>query len=269
MSTHFIKTFLSYKVLFPAFLLLSLVFYSGPSFAQYESRKAYAGLSIGPSIPIGDFASKNFALESAGYANTGFDFNINFAYRIASNFGFTAMVMIQSSTFDDKELLNGLNTIGNVNGAPAKFTSVEANSWSLVSFMPGIFASIPLGSNGKVVLEPRALVGLMTAISPYVKITWRENNRTYWQEQENGAGFGFGYSVGGGIRFNMSDHFALLMNADYIKTKPKFFDVVINFSDNTSLLSSFQQTMEMVNMSVGFAIRFKKDVPPIRKSIDY
>jgi acetyltransferase-like isoleucine patch superfamily enzyme len=250
-------------IFFTCFLILSL-----SSIAQYESRKGYAGISVGPSIAVRDFGMKDIKLETAGFANTGFNFNFNFALRIASNFGFGAKLCIQTNPFDEKALLSGLQKDGNINGRQLNFTAVDANTWAMISFMPGIFASIPIGTNGKVVVEPRANVGLMMAVSPYVKISWKEGGLSYWQEQENGVGAGFGYGFGGVIRFNLSDRTALLLGADYIKTKPKFFDVVYNYSNYNSDLGSFQQSIETVNANIGIAIRFKKDAPPIRRSLN-
>ncbi len=249
-------------------LIIFIFLFQGLSIAQYESRKGYAGISVGPSIAVGDFGSKNINLESSGFASTGFTINLNFAYRIASNFGVTAMLMIQTSPLDDQARLDGLKSYGRTNGVPVVFTKVEANSWGMFAFMPGVFASIPLGSNGKLIIEPRALVGLMTAVSPQIRTTWKEGGLTYWEQQELGAGIAFGYSVGGVFRFNVSDRFAFLLNADYVKTNPKFIDVIYNYSDGYSGYGSFQQKIEIVNVSVGCAIRIKKDVPPVRKRFD-
>ena len=249
--------------------LICLLVYGGDSYAQYESKKAYVGISIGPSVGVGDFGSSDFNLESAGFASTGFDINLNFAYRITSNFGFAAMIMIQSNPFDDKSFLAGFKSQTRYNnGATLNFISVEANSWGMVSFMPGLFASIPIDSRGKIIIEPRGHFGLITAVSPYIKTTFREANRTEYLEQANGVGFGLGYSLGGGMRYNLSDRMALLLNADYLKTNPKFLDVTFTDSRQGTYLISFQQKMEVVNVSVGLAIRFKKDRPPIRIKLE-
>lgn len=49
-------------------------------------RKGYIGLSIGPSIPVGDFADK-----SDGLAKTGLQLNlVNFGYLFSRNFGIAA-----------------------------------------------------------------------------------------------------------------------------------------------------------------------------------
>lgn len=234
-------------------------------FAQYESRKAYAGFSIGPSLASGDFASNLITKETSGFARDGVMLNLNFAYRIASNFGVTAMILVQVNPFDDQALLDGLVKNYNHPGNPQVYTAVDADAWGLSGINAGGFASIPLGSNGKMILEPRAMVSLLTAISPRIKISARSGNASGYVEQQTGAGAAFGFSIGGGFRFNLSDRTALLLNADYLKTKPKFIDVEYRYSDGTVDYDSFEQKIEAVNIGIGFAIRFKKDVPPVRR----
>ncbi|TAH38362.1 MAG: hypothetical protein EYC69_14500 [Bacteroidetes bacterium] len=238
------------------------------SYAQYESRKGYAGFSIGASLPQGDFANNSSEEGGAGFAKPGVALNLNFAYRIASNFGLTAMVLIQSNSLDESGFLNALNTSSNLAGTNRRYTSVDADSWGMSGFLVGGFASIPLGSGGKVILEPRALVGILTALSPRIKASYKEGFSNRWDEQQIGAGIGFGYGLGGSFRFNVSDRIALLLNADYLKTNPKFIDVVINTSYGQDFITSFQRKIEVVNVTLGFAFRIKKDIPPIRKRFD-
>ncbi len=250
------------------FLLTTLlVFFTAAAFGQYESRKGYAGFSIGASVPSGDFASISEKLEGAGYAKKGVALNLNFAYRIASNFGVTALLMIQSNKYDEDAFLKSLNTVSQSNTNQVKYTSVDADSWGLSGFLVGGFISAPLDNRGKLILEPRALFGLLTAVSPRIRGTYRGSFSTGWIEQQLGAGIAFGFSLGGGFRFNASDRIALILNADYLKTSPKFFDVAINQSNGQDLVISFQKKIEVVNVTLGFAFRIKKDVPPIKRRI--
>ncbi len=253
----------------PFFLLIFFLVVIPPSsYAQYESRKGYAGFSIGASLPMGDFSNNPSEGASAGFAKNGVALNLNFAYRIASNFGLTAMVLIQSNSLDETGYLNALNASTNLAGTNVRYTSVDADSWGMSGFQVGGFASIPLGTGGKVILEPRAVVGILTAISPRIKVSYKEGFSNRWEERQIGAGIGFGYGLGGSFRFNVSDRIALLLNADYLKTNPKFIDVLINTSYGQDFVTSFQQKIEVVNVTLGFAFRIKKDVPPVRKRFD-
>lgn len=249
-------------------LLFFYLFLTEFSFGQYESKKAYAGFSIGPSIPIKDYGSTDILLESSAFAKTGVALNLNFAYRIASNFGVMAMILIQVNSFDDQALFNELRDNSKTLGTTSStvFTSVEADSWMLSGINVGVFASVPIGSSGKYILEPRIMGSLLTAISPRIKITTKEGVRTEYLEQQTGAGAAFGYTLGGTFRYNISDHMALLFNADYLKVNPKFFDVEYQQSNGYTYYRSFQQKIEVINVTLGFAFRFKKDLPPVRRT---
>ncbi len=248
-------------------LVLYLLFFlvHGISFGQYESRKGYAGISMGTGLAVGDFGSKNILQETSGFANDGFVLNLNFAYRIASNFGLTGMVLIQANSFDDKAFLEEIKKNSFSAGVHVNYISVEADSWSLSGFMAGGFASLPLEREGIIILEPRAMLCLLTAISPGIKISARDGFSTVYVDQQNGAGIGLGYSLGGGVRFNMSDKTALLLNADYVQTMPKFYDVEYRYSNGSIEYYSFEQKIQTVNIVIGLAIRIKKDTPPVRK----
>ncbi len=237
----------------------------GKMLAQYESRKGYAGLSIGTSIPMDVFSSTD-NYEESGYAKTGVAFNLNFAYRLATNFGLTAMMFVQVNPFDDEGLHNNLKGAASLGTIPVNIVSVNGGSWGQSGFMVGGFGSIPIGTSGKFIFEPRAMVALITAISPKVEIQIKSGNRIFTEEQQAGAGAAIGLSFGGGFRFNLSDRIALLLNGDYVESNPKFYDVEYWHSDGSISYLSFQQKMQAVNVTLGLAFRFKKDNPPQRKS---
>ena len=228
------------------------------SHAQYESMKGYAGLSLGVGVPVGDFASQT-GLENSGFANRGFALKMNFAYRISANFGVTGMILVQSNPINEESVLAEIKKTESLPGNPKTYSAVDADSWGLSGFMVGGYASIPVGTGGKIILEPRFMGGILTAISPRTKITWREGTRTVWEEQQIGAGIALGYNLGGTVRFNLSDRIALLLNTDYLKTSPKFFDVLIQQSNGQQRSSSFQQKIEVVSVTVGFSIRIRKE----------
>jgi hypothetical protein len=246
-------------------LILALLVLAGAASAQYESRKAYAGFSIGPSLVQGVFAENDIMAEEAGFAKDGVAFNLHFAYRLGSNFGITAMYMFQSNSFDDNAFLNGLKSIYGTSG-PVIFTDIDSDPWVFSGLSGGLFASIPLESLGKLILEPRAFVSLFTAISPRIKITGKDGQFTTNVEQQATAGAAFGFILGGGLRYNLSDRTALLLNADYVKTTPKFFDVERWSSNGVVSKKNLKQKVEAVNVCIGFAIRFRKDMPPVRRA---
>ena len=71
--------------------VVALLAIASPSLAQ--DKKGYIGISLGPSIPLGDLASKDIDNESAGFATSGAIFDISVAYKLGKGpFGITAML---------------------------------------------------------------------------------------------------------------------------------------------------------------------------------
>lgn len=246
-------------------LAVIMLVHAASSSAQYESRKGYAGVSIGPSLVQGVFAEHESIVADDGFANDGVAFNLHFAYRLGSNFGITAMYMFQSNSFDDNAFLNGLKSIYG-NSGPVIFSDIDSDPWIFSGLSGGLFASIPLESMGKLILEPRGFVSLFTAISPRIKLTGKDGQFTMNVEQQATAGAAFGFILGGGLRYNLSDRTALLLNADYVKTTPKFIDVESRSGNGAVTYHNFKQKVEAVNVCIGFAIRFRKDMPPVRRA---
>ncbi|ELR73147.1 hypothetical protein C900_05196 [Fulvivirga imtechensis AK7] len=61
--------------------VLVMIAITGNLLAQSE-RKGYIGISLGPSMPMGDYGDNGFSNRDAGYAKTGLNFNlINFGYK--------------------------------------------------------------------------------------------------------------------------------------------------------------------------------------------
>jgi len=105
-----------------------------------EKRKGFIGLSIGASIPVGDFADK-----SDGLAETGIHLNlINFGYLFSENFGISATWF----------------------GAANPIDAYGIDPWSYGGIMVGPLLSFPLSE--KVELDFRPMIGYSVTTLPDV-----------------------------------------------------------------------------------------------------
>lgn len=103
-------------------------------------RKGYIGLSIGPSFPVGDFASY-------GYAKTGIHINlINFGYRFSENVGLSATWF----------------------GAANPLDVPGYSPWSYGGLMAGPLLSFPLSE--KLEWDFRPMIGFSSAMLPDSKL---------------------------------------------------------------------------------------------------
>jgi hypothetical protein len=81
------------KIVLSLVALMTFIFQS-----HAQDEKGYIGISLGPSIPMGDLSSKDADNDAAGWANTGAVFDISFAYKLGEgNFGITALLRGQES----------------------------------------------------------------------------------------------------------------------------------------------------------------------------
>lgn len=157
-------------------LLLGLFLSISMAFAQEGNRKGFIGISIGPSIPLGEF-------KDYGLANTGLNLTlVNFGYMFGENIGLAGSWFGAAHTTDimaDNWTLNGM--------------------WSYGGLMAGPLFSTPI--NEQIDFDLKGLIGYSVANLEVegVKID----------------GTGFAYSLGAGMRFNFAPKWAFLLNADY------------------------------------------------------
>jgi hypothetical protein len=168
-------------------LILSVIFISTSLFAQTSDRRGFVGMTLGPSIPVGDFASKYSS--DAGGANVGLNISLlNFGYTFGKNFGVTALWFGAAHKVD-------------TNGSGLDAT------WSYGGLMGGGLYTMPISN--QLNFDLKAMVGFVSA-----KLDIHDFGNT----TANGAGFDFGAA----LRYHFSDRWSMLMTADYFTSKPNF-----------------------------------------------
>jgi len=144
--------------------------------AQEQKRKGYIGISIGPSIPIGEF-------KEEGWANTGASLSlINFGYLFNSRIGIAA------------------NWFGGAHTVDVSQFQLADGMWSYGGLLIGPLVSAPIGRN--VDFDARVQMGFSAA---NLKL-----------DGYNVDGTGFAYSAGIGIRTRLGEKWSLNFNADVL-----------------------------------------------------
>jgi hypothetical protein len=203
--------------------------------AQYQ--KGHIGLSMGPSIPLGDFASKNIDNSNSGFANTGAFLDISFAYKLGyGNFGLTALLRGQSNPINAQALVNEM----------AQPIIVEANwientSWNLGGLMFGGFGSFPISQ--KISFDTRAMIGFLRTTSPETTVTFPGLSKIIIKQSVSATSFA--YSMGIGFRFELGEKLDLLTNLDYLGSNSEFKNVA----------TTFNQSIKTINLSIGIALK--------------
>jgi opacity protein-like surface antigen len=222
-------------------------------FQVFSQDKGYIAVSLGPSIPLSDFASKDIDKESAGFAKTGAIFDISFGYKIGKNFGVAALLRGQANKTDAQAMADEM-------GNKLSFqvdTKVESKSWSIGAFMLGGYATVPLEK--KLSLESRIMFGIITATYPNVTFTFSDAEESVLVKRTGSTATSFAYQIGAGIRYDVGKRLCLLANFDYLGSNPEFKDVETTAETSTSFerisKDTFSQSFGTFNIGVGVGYR--------------
>ena len=190
--------------------------------AQMEERKGYIGLTMGASIPLGDFGDNSFSNADAGFAQTGFNLTlVHFAYKFSENFGMAASWMgtahiAKIPSFYDPDMGIGYES--------------DEGMWSYGSLFVGLLASVP--ATDKLYFEFKPMIG-------YVVASISEFN-VFVEDQQAEA---LGFDLMATTRYNFNEKWCALFNIDYFTAKPEF--------------DYFKQSISSLNINVGLAYRLR------------
>lgn len=232
------------KIIFITVVLLTI---SIQGYAQDE--KGYIGISLGPSIPMGDLSSKDADNYSAGWANNGAVFDISIAYKLGKgNFGITALLRGQANPTDAQALVDEI-----ANQNPGINWEVESDDWGIGGLMFGGFGSFPISE--KASFDTRAMIGFLSATSPEITITGSVAGGSAWTKQGSSTASSFAYLIGAGFKFDLGSKIYLLTKLDYLSSNPEFSNVEFTASDGSRENDTWSQSMGTLNLSVGIALK--------------
>ncbi len=191
-------------------ILFTLLLISSSSNAQEARTKdGFISITLGAAFPTGDFADNDLGNNDSGFAENGAAVNlINFGYLFSKNIGITAMLSGSAYPLD-----------ANFGNDPI---------WGFGTFMVGPLFSFGTEDN-KAEFDFKFMLGSSSA-------TLDPDDGSEELEGSGGA-----FSIGSGVRYNLSELIALTSNLDIISAKPEF--------DN------FEQSISTVNLTFGITFR--------------
>jgi hypothetical protein len=227
---------------FAAFLLILT-----QGFAQ--DKNGSFGISIGSSIPMGDYKSTK-PNDKSGWAKTGLVLDLTLNHRIGeNNYGIAVMLRGQANPFDAQAYADEL-----AKQFPGVTALVRGEAWSTSALLIGGFVSVPASYN--ISFETRFMIGSLNATSPKIDVTISDSKDSITINQESGTAKSFAYLIGAGFTFELSPSMCLLTNLDYLGAEPEFKNVKYTSNKGESDAVDFKQDMGTLNITAGIAVNF-------------
>lgn len=219
------------------FLRIFLLFILQHTCFSQESA-GHIAITVGASVPIGDYASKDVYSEPAGFAKIGYKYDVGIAYKPESFFiGLSALIRGQSNALDVNAIADGFSK-----RFPGSTYTVNSAPWKVNSFMIGTYSPFKIGSTGKTSIYLKFMLGASACTMPQITMIQQLNGVSTTIKGAGATAVSAAYLFGGGIKYNMNEIICLLIDFDYLGTKPEFK------STNT-------QSITTLNFSAGIGFR--------------
>jgi Outer membrane protein beta-barrel domain len=259
--------------------------FSNVSYAQYHNgggggssssgsgdfKKLHIGVDVGYSAPSGDFSSTDPSKEPvvqphstdtthiAGYAKGGFHFNVYATYMFSEEVGAMISVGGSMNSYDITTLNSNFAaefTTGGYTGALPAFTS--SGGYFIGQYLIGPYISIPVGG-GKLKVEIKGLVGLTAANYPTLSYNYSALGITESESVTVKSYSGFGYNVGAGLEYMMSDMLGLHFNICYGGTSVSYPGYTVTATEGTLSVNQTHSTdlamsLGLIQVTVGASI---------------
>ncbi len=226
------------------FLIMAIALLAGGALhaqkaGAQQTKKSFLAFHAGPTIPAGDFGSKNTGNEDAGYAKTGFTINLNYGYQFEKNAGVTASAFYNN--FNTHKFVMAFN-----DGSGPQNIELKMDHWQFYGLSAGPMLTFELGKN--INTDVKVMGGVANANSP--KITY---NSIVMAEQD----WGWAPVLQGGLnlRIGTGSNLFLFANADYLYMKPKFQYSYTNENDQW-VTEDIKQKISAVNVTAGIGFKF-------------
>ena len=190
---------------------------------QMIAQQNFASISFGATMPKGDYGATG-DLSSNGYARTGGAIKFDVGYFPSSYFGIGGSFSFGSNYAMRDSLVKDIisyieeNTPGGIDIPEDAEVLYGSGFWNYVNLFIGPHFSIR--ASQKLYFDFRVLAGLSIIRPPdqELRITY-DGNIIYSRTSYNNVAFGF--TTGGGIRYNLNSTLALKLSGDFVQTKAR------------------------------------------------
>ncbi len=226
-------------------------FYSS---AQNRNTVSFAG---GYSVPIGEFASKQFSNPDAGLAGEGYFGQLSYERRITSWGGLRLSGSLNINQTNGDPLIKQYSQfLPN----PETYTwQSEVTKWRLGAVLAGPVGYLSLGT---IELEGHVQGGLVFAEAPGVTLNGVSSTgqNTVDARVSVASTRTFGYGAGAAVRFRLTDHLRFQLTGDWIGANAQLKDVptYVKVGDRPPIngVTSPRRFVTVLNAGVGLVVVF-------------
>lgn len=235
------------------FCTIALFFVVNPISAQVFKVSAFGQNGI----MMGDITNNEINSATAGYVYYGSNGGIEANFYLKNNFGFGIRWLgayygrdVDSYETDLKQMLGISNNNYDI-----------TQTYDFVSFGSDIGISYLMNLSEKLQLEPYFYFGLNGLISPMTEVIYSLDNTTYQYKNKSMAYFGFSYSPGVKLNWNIWKHIGLNFSVEYdgnsfMEDKERSMIFSSNKLEITDTKKSYK--INSVNIGMGLSFRFGK-----------
>lgn len=230
-----------------------IVLLATASYAQKDSSKFIISINAGIASPSGNFAKGDYADEKSGFTKTGEHYNINVVKYFKGGFGIGVLGGYSQYQYNGSQSLSDGYKEDSGTDSTTLYHKSHTRSFS---FLIGPYYSIAVGD--KAALNLRAMGGYVQSHLAGFQVFFEDYLDNPVTQKEASAG-AFGYQLGAGISYNVTQKIALQINADFFNSKPKFDISYENFVVNSGRrLTTYNEDFQGVNATIGIAFNLCK-----------
>jgi outer membrane protein W len=218
---------------------------------------------MGVSVPLSDFASTDINNEGAGYAQSSFFLSFDGAYLFSPYIGINGMFSFANNTLNTTKVKENLKIrikeqYPDLIIPDELYISYNLGVWNHIGLQIGPQVTLPME---RLNIDLRALGGLSFILPPSDELYFynTETGQEFRTISDNKEAVSWGYTLGVGFRYYMSDKYILRFVCDYTYT-----EAVIEISNNfteAGLLpdithTNYTQAMGAIHVGLGIGYHF-------------
>lgn len=213
--------------------------------SEYPFPNHLLKITLGPSVPLGDYADTDSDNDEAGLAMTGASFGVNYHFFPVEYIGIGADFRLYGHASDEDAIADGLEeTAGGT-------WDVESTGWGVTIAMPNVIVQIPAG---KVFPYLSIGAGYGSASSPEFELEGTNGSQTLKIEQSSASAGGLAARFGVGVNFQIG-RVGIDLQGSYLTLNATEFEIE---DENTGEETEFDQQISAFNIETGISILLGK-----------